>query len=125
MPNIPNTEFNLFKKEVKKWLKIFGVKDYDVYFLFENLYDDTWASCAVDTEAHSTIFRYNTKIDEDLIQYHTNERINKTALHEVLELIFNTIDEKAKYRYIKEDEIDTERHRLIELFCNVLIERKG
>ena len=110
--------FKLFKKECKKWIKTFGLLNWEVDFIHrlsdegiastKYLYDNKWCEISLNKNW------VNTKP--------TNYEIKRSSFHEAMELFLVSIRTIAESRYIKEDDIDPEIHNIIRTLENVIFD---
>ncbi|MCP3681579.1 MAG: hypothetical protein GY861_02720 [bacterium] len=110
-------DFNLFVKECKKWIKRYGLTDWDVGFFHDmpEAHSGSMALTVADTLAMAgDIYLHTMWVDK----YHTKKEIMATAHHEVLELLFMQIRTQASMRYVREKEIDTAIHIAINRLIN-------
>lgn len=111
-------DFELFKKECRKWIKVFGLKDWEINFehvpvqsgIGEHIFDSNnrWAYIKLATDWG------NTEI--------SSCEVKRTAFHETVELWLGRIRILAKIRYVREDEIDEEIHALVRTLENVIFD---
>lgn len=116
-------DFEIFVKECKKWIEIYGLKGWSVYYFHEhnNKIENALASIrfgSLDGRVAS-IFLEPDWQDNRVTSY----QLRKSAFHEVGELLFARIGYLASYRYLRSgDEIEEETHNLIRILENVLWE---
>lgn len=105
-------DFKLFKQTCSYYLELFGITDYEVEFLHENLSEDTLAATGwwTDRETKNITFRLATDWSGTEI---TNAEIEATAFHEVLHGLLCRINNIANDRYISKVDIGEECHVLI------------
>ncbi|MHA1866835.1 MAG: hypothetical protein ACTSXD_02080 [Candidatus Heimdallarchaeaceae archaeon] len=116
-------DFNLFRKECDKWIEVFGLKDWYVYYVhYDNIEDSgAYGSCSASINTKcAEISLYKNLYDN----YYDEHIIKRTAFHEVCELLFIKIkfftvtDTK-----VQEREIEEELHTIIRRLENSLFEK--
>ncbi len=114
---IKDEHFKIFKKYSKEFIKMFNLKDWRVYYgMFED--DSCLAFCTrTPIDRTANIFLCN---DWDIEPNENN--IREMALHEVLHIFLSDFAEKARIRFINEDELDKIEHSLIIVLCNAMKE---
>lgn len=101
--------FELFKKECQKWIEFFGLKDWDVWCVHENV-EGNLGSIVYDLlDKQATI---NLATDWGMTKPTTLE-IRKTAFHEVCELLLARLGIYGKARFIKEVDFTEATHDII------------
>jgi len=109
-------EFELFKSECLKWIKLFGLVDWRAVFAHEKL-DDSFAAIRIKgLEDRIVIFIlaleiYNEEESLDIRMY---------AFHEVMELLLHPLDYIGTCRYAQPEEFDAARHAIIRTLENVV-----
>lgn len=111
--------FDLFKKEVMKWVNIFGLKEWKIHFEHWDYDYDYKAYIKVNFDARTATFNLNTDYGEPV----TNEDIKTTAFHESCELLLVKLSQMAKMRFITLDDIEGETHSIINILQSVLYEK--
>ena len=113
-------QFEIFKKECKKWREFFGLSNWNICYLLGDM--DGYAAgtvCDFDQhQAHITLsdyydFSWSWK-PSDLKQY---------AFHEICHVVLERIDYIACARFVQQSEIDEEIHSLIRMLENVIFKR--
>ena len=97
MKTKPNKDFELFKREFKKWQTRFGLNGYQVYFYHEDI-GDCFATITVTQAKRVASARLDTKKSADC-------NIKKSAKHEALHLLCAKLQDCAIKRYTSEEEI--------------------
>jgi hypothetical protein len=119
---ITKEEYKEFVEECKKWIEIFGLKDWKVDYLQEDL-EGNWAECRVNGVSNrNVVIVLNKKVnesDEKLIN------IKRTAFHEVVELLIYPLEYLAECRFLQPEEIIDERHSIIRRLENSLFEMEN
>lgn len=103
--------FKFFKKRCRHWLEHFGLNRYEVYF--EHKKCNNVAEIYYNIAGGIATIRLNTN---PVGISPSRGELDKTAFHEVLELLLARLNVLAKCRYVCESEIDTEIHTIIRTF---------
>lgn len=83
------TDFTYFKKQCEKWICKFGLTDWEVAFDHTDCNDGTLASCSANTEGQKIA---TLSLEKDWPNDVVNkESLSRTALHEVLHLLFSDL----------------------------------
>lgn len=119
MYRITKRQYEIYIKEVNKWIDIFGLKDWEVFFMLKPN-DDTRSSIG---------FTVGDNICEFILNEYWSDKpttylLKKTAFHEVVELLFGNFRHLAYSRFITEDQIDAASHALIRTFENVVFDKE-
>lgn len=123
--------FNIFKKECKKWISIFGLKDWYIDFYHEDWsdnegYGEAW--CSWDLTSRTASLCLSTEWDESVEL--SIELLRRAAFHEVLHVVFGKIyclgalDLEGNATKRKHEVVE-EVHRLIRLFETVVFCERG
>jgi len=121
MPKISINKFNVFKKEVLKWVQLLGLTQYDVHTKHEQL-DDTMGQCSYSNQAKWALISL-AKETESTVPI-TEDLVKKIARHEVLELLLSNLRDAACNRNKTEDEVDAVIHEVIQTLLNTVIKGK-
>lgn len=76
---LTNKDFEVFKKECEFWLDFFHLRDYKVYYEFEELENNNIAECESSSVDRVSTIRLSITADK--------EDIKMSAFHEVCELM--------------------------------------
>jgi hypothetical protein len=106
--------FEFYKSEVKKNLKLWGLVGWDAIIIHKKIDEYTITQMENHREARAVIFTFNTDIHKS---YGDDYPTSVSALHEVLELFFDKI-ENMVCASLKE-EAREEVHKLIQTIINV------
>lgn len=98
MMELKESDFEEFKKEAKRWIDLFGLKDWKVEYAFSEL-EDAYAQYSLQWQgkiALITLNKYPAKESSDYIN------VKRTAFHEVCELLladmeYIALDEEIPY----------------------------
>ena len=113
-------DFKLYKKEFKKWYKRFGLSHIEVIFT-RDPDDNSFGWTTFDSEG--MVANVALVINWDTIKP-TKKMIKKTAFHECMEVFLFHLRNCATRRFMKEDEIDQEMHRVIRTLETAVFERE-
>lgn len=80
--------FDLFKKECEKWIKYFGLTQYQIVFNHKPLEKDVWGDCDVWHESEYAELSLCTNWTGTPL---SDMQIRRTAFHEVIELLLSEI----------------------------------
>lgn len=112
--------FRLFQKQCEMWLDTFGLKAWEPYYLHESLSDIGEAVEAIaiyEATARNVTFYLNTDWNSEI----NDQAITRAAFHEVCELLLGKLNDLAKGRYVREDDIDEASHGVIRTLENVML----
>jgi len=119
---INKKQFKMFEKECSKWIKYFGLLDWEVNIREEKRKVNYLAQTSV--SFHNRIA--TIKVVKDWRQFETtNKEIKKTAFHEICEVMFYNVRYLAEARFLTESEIDPEIHKLIRILENTVFEESN
>ncbi len=111
-------DFVLFKVECEKWIDIFGIKSFEIFYDHSDYLRDNKASCTSYSVNRWATLRLNSTWDN--YWKLTEENIKRCAFHEVIELLLAPLVNCAESRYVSENEIDEQAHTVIRTLENVL-----
>ncbi len=114
-------DFEIFVKECKKWIEIYGLKGWSVYYFHEH--NDKIENSGASIRFGSLEGRVSSIFLEPDWQGNpvTSYQLRKSAFHEISELLFSRIYYLAAARFLHSDEeIEEEIHNLIRILENVL-----
>ncbi len=117
-------QFELFKKEALKWLDYFGMKDWQVHFLFKQLKGTRAQICHTCVDGIATITLNNNwdELDKSMV---SNVAIQKTAFHEVCELLLGRLESMVFQRFnLNDGDVEEEMHRIIRVLENTVWENR-
>lgn len=111
--------FEIFKRECEKWIKIFGLVDWEVWYEHKKLKHENWlAQHASNVVGRNIWYALNTEWDQAVPL--TEHEIKASAFHEVFESRMANLRAIAKERSLNDDELDEEIHAIVKLIQNVL-----
>lgn len=122
MAKTTKRHYELFKQECLKWINIFGMSDWEVYFCHKKVAADQkkegiLAYCSLDNVSRYATFYLHKDWEDDIV---TDKEIKKTAFHEVMELLLGQINCLASERFVTEKQIEEAVHSIIRTFENVV-----
>lgn len=114
--------FATFKKECEKWIKNFGLQEWEVIITHKSLIDQRWAECNAYYASKNAELSLNTEWEESrpLNEYY----LKYNAIHEVIELLLSDYTCLVASRYIAESEVDNKRHEVIQRIINYILEQQ-
>lgn len=112
-----NKHFRTFKRECKKWVRVFGLTDWEIHYFHEPDPDNDRAWISRDLQNHTAGVFLGLNWDSVPPSDHELER---AAFHEVCELLLSPLDDAAKCRYTTVPQINEARHEVIHVLENVL-----
>lgn len=118
MAKTTKKDFRLFKKECRKWIEYFGLKQWDIHF-FHNECDTGWAEFYSDIEGKNFTVTLSTKFPN--YKNITKRRIRLIAFHEVVEGIMLTeIRDMLFERGYNRRKIDKKIHTVVRILENTV-----
>lgn len=117
--------FIFFKDKTKKWLTFFGLVDYQVSYFHVDIDCEgngvTLAMTRRECERSQHVFAIGLAKNWGSIEI-TEEQLERTAFHEVCEILLNEIRymAEAEYSYHK---VDSEIHRIVRILENTAHKR--
>jgi len=103
--------FELFQKECRKWVDIFGLDEWKVYFLhLDESNANRLAACNYVGLTFVATFVLNKNWRHDTPN---NNWVKMVARHEVVHLLTAPLNCLATARYVTEDEVDNAVERLV------------
>jgi hypothetical protein len=108
-------QFDFFKKRVRHWQKYWGLTEWDIGIYLVPLGDshldgDEIVSTIVNVEG-GVVSMYCCKDwqDDDI----TQDIINRTAFHEVGEVLMSEVEDIGDARYVRKGELRTAVHKVL------------
>ena len=105
--------FDIFTKTCEKWAKIYGLLDWDIIYYFDYDFGNA-ARCSVNHDGRVAWITLNR--DTEL----TVAQVKQFAFHEMTELLLAELQWLMEERFIDQAEINTSRHRVINVLQKVL-----
>lgn len=115
--------FTIFKDECDRWIDFFGIKNWDLSIIKQDMGNEEYcvvAALTYDVQNHVGTIAINNSIRLASPDVNVVEEIRRAAFHEVMELIFSETRELATSRYITETSVDKSIHNCIVLFENTV-----
>ena len=113
--------FEIFKAECKKWIEIFGLKNWRIDYIHKKLSSDSRAQTTFNCVSSIATIFFNTKPDEEDEYKFTVETVKKTAFHEVCEILLGRLSLMVGQRYaLHELDVEEATHQIIRILENVL-----
>lgn len=109
-------DFELFQAECRRWIDIYGLTSWHVYFRHEEC-EGRYGSCVTSLNGRVATITMATQWPK---RDYTRDDICETAFHEATELLMGPINAVANYRYIMEGDVDRECHAVIQILGQVL-----
>ena len=118
MTKTTKKDFELFKKECKKFIDLFELNNWSIVFEHSNK-KGMLASCVTDISSYRTVISFCKKWD-DSIEKMTKSSIVKLALHEVLHLLLARMSDYGNSRFLNRDELIEAEEELVNKLINIL-----
>ena len=112
-----NTHLNKFKKFSEKYIKDFGLVDWERFYTFTDDMHEAMAACAADLDGRLAMMILSQKWK--LIEP-TDYELKQAALHEVLELLLWELCTVVKQPHATDENINSVRHAVIRRIEEVL-----
>ena len=109
-------DFEYYKKCVQKWVDLFQLNDWEVYYVHENT-EDYIGYCLADVNSHQVTIILGTDWGVTEIN---KKSIDKVAFHEVMELLLTPYHYLAKSRTYDIDKHTTISHQMIRTLEHVV-----
>ena len=116
MAKTTKKQFNMFRREIKNLLKLYGLMDWEVIYCHEQIDGRAIATTAPELESRIVVFTLNMRYISDDPPMSDIE-LKAIALHEVLELLFTKLEDmvcKSNITAARE-----EVHAIIQTLINV------
>jgi len=111
-------EFDFFKTECDKWIRVFGLLGWGVLYEHVDIKENWYASVRVNNlEDRIALFSFNKNITEGEREFLD---IRKTAFHEVMELLLWPMHYIGESRYTSPEELTEARHVIIRTLENIV-----
>jgi hypothetical protein len=112
--------FKLFCDEFNKFIDIFGLVGWEVYFEHKQYVVHAQAVSITNQQGRTCTIAL---APEWIGLKPTDPEVRKAAFHEVCELLLSRLTTFAKARFVREKQIDEETHNLIRILERVLWEK--
>ncbi|HDY86925.1 MAG TPA: hypothetical protein ENH82_02280 [bacterium] len=118
-------QYEIFQVEVKKWIEIFGLKDWQIHFQHKSTISSR-AQVRFDSIGCIATFTLATSWNELDKTFLNDTAIKKAGFHEVCELLLGRLRKMTGQRYgLLEGDIDEEIHRIIRILENTIWEKNN
>ena len=117
MRKVSKRQFELFKKECKKWIDIFELNNWDVAYM-QNKTKKAFAYCNTNVTHYKATMHFCKVWDDEVVKL-TDENIKKTALHEILHLLLSRLSDYGYARFVADDEMTEAEEELVNKLINV------
>jgi len=116
MPRSTAKHFKVFKEECEKWLKIYGLQRYRVFYEHDEL-ENCLGGCNTDQPSMQAVIQLGK-------DWHSNPLNNKevkiVAFHETTELLLARLHDLATARNSPMEDIHSARHEVIRVLERIL-----
>ena len=112
-------DFKEFKAECEKWIDYFSLNDWDIYYRIDSD-NDCRGACTADSISGIAIIGFGREFVGEPEKF----EIKGVAFHEVCELLLSPMRILGENRYVTEEEMETERHRVIHILQNTIFKEK-
>jgi hypothetical protein len=109
-------DFMLFKEECERWIEIYGLKHWDVYFRHEEC-EGVYGQCESNLTGRVVTIRFAKMWPQ---RDYSPENIRGTAFHEATELLLAPADALANCRYTLQEELSGAFHSIVRTLEYVL-----
>ncbi len=114
-------DYRLFVKECKKWIKEFGLTDWQVYF--EKVDMENYGHCLLNGKDRTVTIAFCKEWGEQELRPKTREEISRTAFHEVLHVVVYGLEYLADSRHVSRNEISEAAEALVVRLTNFYFNR--
>lgn len=116
---ITQKQYDLFKSECEKWIKVFELSSFEIRFFWEKL-DDNLAEVRTGQVSKGIIEVYFTKELKDNIDYIDDNYIKMTAKHEAIHCLVAEITEAGWDRFTTKDELIKLEEKLVNKLIKII-----
>jgi hypothetical protein len=117
MRQTSKAKFNRFKKEFERWIEIFGLKGYQVYYYHEAL-DGSYAEIKVAEREKVVQVYYGLELSDS--DHKAANKPEEDAKHEAIHLLLHRIGWLGEQRWTASNEIHDEAEKLVVILEKVL-----
>lgn len=111
-----NKDFTLFKRECRKWINFFGLKEWHITYEHCDMKD---ANASVNWSVSACTARVKLAYSWDKEVYN-NDEIKKSAFHEICHLLLARMFAICNARYVTYDELEESNHQVIRVLENTV-----
>ena len=115
--------FLIFKKECKKWIDYFGLKNWDIRIVLDEIENRkngiTLAIVNNNFHSRSSIITLNKTLNKEFLE---KKELKCCAFHEIWEIILYPLAYLAEARFITNSEVEPEIHNIIRTLENTIFE---
>ncbi len=97
-------DFEIFKREFKKWQTRFGLNGYKVYFRYED------TDCFADITTTQQDMVATARLDN---KRHPDKDVRSSAKHEAIHLLINRLEQMAYSRFLGNNDITEATEELV------------
>ena len=116
-------DFELFKAECWKWIRFFGLINWEIAFMHKECTSSSMAWIEP-YESDKVVLIFLNKIWIDDKYFYSKDEIKLLAFHEICELLLSKFDDLAKERFgITESSLLSARHEIIHTLENSVYEK--
>ena len=112
--------FELFKKEVLRLLDVFKISGWETHFKIDKKDKENLSGLKTDLVGRQAKFILN---EEWRYNDLNNEEIKKTALHEVLHLVFVRLHILAITRFVSSDEVEEAGEEAVNVLMGYILKK--
>lgn len=108
-------DFEFFKAECRKWLKVFNLDGWGIEYSHEKLKDE-YGKILFNLEGHKASVFFTTEIEPPF----SRERMAETAKHEIIHLLLARLSEHAYYRFTTKDALEEAEEEIVQKLLRLL-----
>lgn len=116
---LTDAQWELFRREFKKWIDIFGLKRYEVIFTFNDDEDSNMATCYADNTG--MMAWVNLHSGSCCALDATDDNVKRVALHEALELLLWDINCLLS-EFMSPSVVQSKLHQIIRVIENMVFQ---
>ena len=120
MAKTTDKHFEWFKQAVEKWMRICSLGDWDVYYDHRDC-DTYFAKLRTNIREKIVLVWFNTEW-QPLLPLN-KQSIDAVACHEVVHIRTAKLDTLARYRYVREEEIDAAEEELVVWITKMILNK--
>jgi len=112
-------DFQTFKDECQRLIDILGLKNWKVYFVWEQLINDRFAEITTDAISMTATITLTKKIKISFDKSYKDD-VKQHAKHEVIHLLLGRISHLAKSRFVRDDEIYSAEEEIVQTLSKII-----